>query len=107
MKKSDITVDKVLADYQHALDLAKVQNKPAEIVGAASAQAKLVGLLRDRVETGGVGDFGDVQSVADILEIVAKEAGPEAALSLAGIFGVGPKKAVEDLIPEPPTDAVN
>src|SRR3954470_6754938 len=54
MKRSEITVDKVLADYQWALETAKGQGKPAEVVGAASAQAKLVGLLRDRVETGQV-----------------------------------------------------
>lgn len=88
MKKSDITVDKVLSDYQHALELAKTQQKPSEIVAAAQAQAKLVGLLRDRVETGAVGDFNDSNSISDVLELVAKEAGPEAAMALAAMFGL-------------------
>lgn len=111
MKKSDITVDKVLADYQHALDLAKAQNKAADIVNAAQAQAKLVGLLRDKVEVGGVGDFQDVNSVADILEIVGKEIGEEAATILAAAFGlelkVEPANDTKLLIADPPSDAVN
>lgn len=115
MKKSDITLEKVLTDYQHALDLAKGQQKASEIVAAATAQAKLVGLLRERVETGGVGDFGDTNSIADVLELVAKEAGPEAAMTLAAMFGLEvPKsqatKSMEEavlFIAESPSDAVN
>lgn len=117
MKKSDITIDKILADYQHALDIAKDQNKAADIVNAAQAQAKLVGLLRDRVETGNVGDFQDVNSVADILEIVGKEIGEEAAMVLAAAFNIPMDTIVDQpvdkqtenklLIADPPSDAVN
>lgn len=114
MKRSDVTVDKVLADYQFALNLAKEQGKAAEIVGAASAQAKLVGLLRDRVETGQVGDFGDGHSIADILELVAKEAGAEAAEALASMFGMQPvdlEQKTTDishlLSSEPPSGTMN
>lgn len=88
MKRSDVTVDKVLTDYQYALELAKSQGRSAEIVSAAQAQAKLVGLLRERVETGGVGDFGDATSIEGILEVVAREAGTEAAMTLASMFGL-------------------
>ena len=115
MKKSDITVDKVLNDYQYALNLAKAQEKPSEMVAAATAQAKLVGLLRERVETGGVGDFGDAHSISDILEMVSKEAGPEAAMALAAAMGLEAPtsqttKAMEEavlFISESPSDAVN
>jgi hypothetical protein len=115
MKKADISVEKVLNDYQHALDLAKSQQKAGEIIAAASAQAKLVGLLRDRVETGGVGDFGDTNSIADVLELVAKEAGPEAAMTLAAMFGlkVPETQATKNMqeavlfIADPASDAVN
>lgn len=114
MKRSDITVDKVLADYQYALNLAKEQGKAAEVVGAASAQAKLVGLLRDRVETGQVGDFSEGHSIADILELVAKEAGAEAAASLASMFGMQPVELEQQttdisqlLSSDPPTGRMN
>src|SRR5262249_7359736 len=87
MKKSDITIEKVLSDLQWAVDMGKSRHSPTEVVAAANAQAKLVGLLRDRVETGQVGEFGDTTSIEGILEIVAKEAGPEAAMTLATMFG--------------------
>ena len=38
-KRADITEDKILADYQDALDLAKAQEKADSIVNAATAQA--------------------------------------------------------------------
>lgn len=115
MKKGDITIDKVLSDYQYALDLAKGQNKASDMIAAATAQAKLVGLLRERVETGGVGDFGDANSISGMLELVAREAGPEAAMTLAAMFGLeAPKsqttKAMEEavlFIAESPSDSVN
>jgi hypothetical protein len=115
MKKSDITVDHVLDKHERAFKMAEEQKKPSEMIAAANAQAKLVGLLRDRVETGSVGDFGDANSIADVLELVAKEAGPEAAMTLAAMFGLEvPKtqatKAMEEavlFIAASPSDAVN
>ena len=115
MKKSDISIDKVLSDYQYAIDLAKGQQKASEMIAGATAQAKLVGLLRDRVETGAVGEFGDTNSISDILELVAKEAGPEAAMTLAAMFGLkvpistATKNMQEAVlfIADPPSDAVN
>ena len=116
-KKSDITIEKVLTDIETAMQIAKVQTKPNEIVNAAMAQAKLVGLLRDRVETGEVGDFEKAQSISEILEQVAEEAGPEAALVLSKALGIA--ESVPETVPEPveedsalaqaipPTDAVN
>lgn len=117
-RKADITLEKVLTDYQLALDMAKSQGKPGEIVTAATAQAKLVGLLRDRIETGAVGDF-DSMDVGQILETVASEAGQEAANALAKIFGIDPVAAqpktsgkpsngeIELLQSDPPSDAMN
>ena len=115
MKKSDISVEKCLADCQRAIDEAIALRKPADIVNATMAQAKLVGLLRDKIEVGGVGDFQDVNSVADILEIVGKEVGEEAAMVLAAAFNIpmepdgGNDKQNENklLIADPPSDAVN
>ena len=87
-KRADITMDKILSDYQRALVMAEQMQKPADMVAAATSQAKLVGLLRDRVEAGGVGDFDKMEDMSSILEAVAAEAGPEAALALAKAFGL-------------------
>jgi hypothetical protein len=87
-KRADITEDKILTDYQEALALAKKQEKPDSMVNAATAQAKLVGLLRDRVETGNAGDFDNMESISEILEAVAAQVSPEAALALSKAFGL-------------------
>jgi len=115
MKRSDITMDKILTDYQLALDMAKGQSNSANIVAAATAQAKLVGLLRERVETGAVGDFPDTQTIEGILETVAKEAGPENAMILASMFGLKVPASQETekmkeaalFIADPASEAVN
>lgn len=110
-KRSDITMDKVLSDLEHALKLARELAKPGDMITAAMSQAKLVGLLRDRVEHGEVGDFDGMESISEILEKVAQEAGPEAALALSKAFGIDNAEAAEtaeDLIDQPPpSDAVN
>ena len=87
-KRADITEDKILTDYEEALQLAKAQAKPNAIVNAAMAQAKLVGLLRDRIETKNVNEFENMESIDDILQKVANEAGTEAAAALAKAFGL-------------------
>ena len=87
-KRAHITEDKILTDYEEALQLAKAQAKPNAIIKAATAQAKLVGLLKDRNETKNVNDFENLKSIDDILQKVADEAGTEAAAALAKAFGL-------------------
>ena len=87
-KRADITEDKILSDYQWAIESAKQQDKPNEVTMAATAQAKLVGLLRDRVETGEVGDFNDMSTLEEVLEGVSDLVSPEAAAELARAFGI-------------------
>ncbi len=115
MKRNEITIDKILTDYQFALELAKEQANSPAMVNAAQAQAKLVGLLRERVETGAVGEFGDTTSIEGILEVVAKEVGTEQAMILAHMFGLSvpdsnttsQMKEAALFISDPPTEAVN
>ena len=87
-KRGDITEDKILTDYEEALQVAKAQAKPSSIVQAATAQAKLVGLLKDRIETTNVHDFETMESIDDIFRKVADDLGPEAAAALSKVFGL-------------------
>ena len=110
-RRADITEDKILTDYQEALDMAKGQLKPETIVSAATAQAKLVGLLKDRLETTNI-DVSAMENISDILAAVAAESGPEAALALSKAFKleapVGPPNeelTISDI--EPESDSIN
>lgn len=110
MKKADISVEKILDDYQLALDMAKEQGKPSEIVMAAREQARLIGLLRERIEAGGVGDFDNVTDVGEILGVVEREAGKAAAIALAKAFNITHQEAEDTTVleqSEPASDAIN
>lgn len=115
-KKADITLEKILTDYQYALDLGKSQDKPEAIISAATSQAKLVGLLKDRI-VNEPSEIESMENISDILERVGQEAGAETALALAKAFGIeapipaestqsDPQAALPDM-GEPPTGAVN
>jgi hypothetical protein len=118
-RKADITFEKILSDYQEAMDLAREKGEPANIISAAREQAKLVGLLIDRKEVGSAGDFENMENISEILQAVSDQAGPEAALALSQAFQlIGPtvviqqQKAPEEtpealLDAESPSDAVN
>jgi len=115
-KKSDITLDKLLTDIQEAMFMAKTQAKPNDVVNAALAQAKLVGLLRDRVEAGAVGDFDGIDNISEVLEKVAQDISPEVALALSKAFGYTKDEPETQSEPVeesplaqaiPPSDAVN
>ncbi len=118
-RKSEITFEKILTDYQQALEMAKAKDDPGNVIAAAREQAKLVGLLIDRKEVGSAGDFERMESIADILSAVAEQAGPEAALALSQAFNLmGPTVIVQKpsqeqesevslLEADPGSDAVN
>lgn len=109
MKKSDITIERILTDYERAKQMAIEQEKPADLVNAATAQAKLVGLLKDRVEQTNI-NFDTMDDPSEIIAAVAKEAGDEVASALAKALGIIPadEPNVEALeASKPPTDAVN
>lgn len=112
-KKSDITLDKVLTDCEAAIEMAKAQSKPNDLVNAAMAQAKLVGLLKDRTEIGAPGDFEGLENISDVLEKIEAEMGPEAALALARAWGYAkadePVKTEDEQLARaiPPTESVN
>ena len=100
--RMDITEEKILSKYEEAYELAKSQGKSADMISASTAQAKLVGLLRDRIEAGAPGDFDNMENVSEVLDAVAKQAGPEAALALAHALGI--TEQAEEAVPEPEPD---
>lgn len=120
-RKADITFEKILTDYQEAFEMARVNEEPASMIAASREQAKLVGLLIDRKEVGAAGDFENMENISDILQAVADQAGPEAALALSKVFNlIGAEKISHVTVKAPesensealleadsPSDAVN
>jgi hypothetical protein len=113
LKKADITVDRILNEYEEARLLAVEQGKPEAMLSASEKKAKLVGLLVDRREVGNAGEFEQLTDIGEILEKVRQEAGLEAAEALAKAFGLdaNPNEAQpngDDLDTlEPPTGSMN
>lgn len=79
LKRSDVTMDKILQDVEDARQLALKIEQPSAAVQASQLQGKLVGLLVDRKETGGPGDFAQAQTSADVIDQVRREHGDQAA----------------------------
>lgn len=105
LNRMDITEERILTQYQDAYDMAAQQGKTADMISASTAQAKLVGLLRDRIEAGAPGDFDNLENVSDVLKAVEKQAGPEAALTLAKVLGLSPPEDANQEPSEGPVEA--
>ena len=91
LKRSDITIDRILTDYQEALDLAKAQQRPGDIINAATAQAKLVGLFRDRGEN--TPSINETDNIVQILQKVRDECGSEGMQRFASAVGLITEKS--------------
>lgn len=87
MKRSDITVEKLLSDAEEARKLAIETKQVAAATGASQFQAKLVGLLVDRRETGAPGDFQGLTSADEIIAAIRAEMGEDAAKALLALVG--------------------
>lgn len=96
MKRSDITIESVLSDYEEAKQMARDQGKSGELREAATAQAKLVGHLKDRVETTNI-NFEGMDDKSEIIDAVAQK-DPVMAQKLMELFDLMP---VTETNPEP------
>lgn len=117
IKRADITEERILSQYQEAYDLAREQGKTADMIGASTAQAKLVGLLRERVEHGQPGEFEHLDSISAVLEELGNQAGPEIALKIGQALGLTQEQEAQPQLEErdiaalveaePPSGSVN
>jgi hypothetical protein len=113
-KLSERFLNALQADFeQHGPDvIAKVRIEKPDVylkVVANLMPARLEAQLEAKVEHHHVGEFGDANSIPEILELVAREAGHEAARTLAAMFGIEfsgdqtllPPKKAEEICPYP------
>ena len=92
-KRHEITVDTLLTDLEADRQLAHTSEQSGAAVSATMAKARLLGFIVDRKETGQPGDFAGMQSIQDVVALVAKELGPEAAEALAALVHQAPVAA--------------
>jgi hypothetical protein len=85
LKRSDITIEKLLSDTEDARKLAMASAQPSAATGAVQLQAKLVGLLVDRRETGQPGDFAGLTTADEVIAAIRAEMGEDAAKALASL----------------------
>ncbi len=74
-----VTLESLLQDLQQDRALARSLGQPSAAIGATQLMAKLCGLLVEKKEIGGPGDFSNLQSVDEIMARVTAELGTEAA----------------------------
>lgn len=86
VQKTRATVD-TLAEQFDAVFNGAIGDGHWGAAGSATAlKAKLLGFMREKIEVGPVGSFGEVTE-AEVVERVGRELGPEAALVMAWICG--------------------
>ena len=88
IRRSEITEERILGKYEEAYEMAQAQSKPSDMISATSAQAKLVGLLREKIEAGSPGDFDRLENASDVLEALADRVGPEVAQKIGQALGL-------------------
>jgi hypothetical protein len=84
--RTRITLETLLHDLAEDRALARETKQVSAAIAATQLSAKLVGLLIDRKESGGPGDFSDLSSADEILAKVRADLGDEFADALAGVL---------------------
>jgi len=79
-KKTRISVESLLSELEITINDARGAKQHAVVVNALGLSAKLVGLLRDRIEVGGVGEFDHLQTLEDVARAAVAEMGAPLAL---------------------------
>jgi hypothetical protein len=67
-KKTGVTVETLLAELEQAREAAQTKEQYSASVQAVLGKARITGLLRDRIEVGGPGEFSSCQTVDEILD---------------------------------------
>ncbi|WP_316159810.1 hypothetical protein [Bradyrhizobium sp. SZCCHNRI20481] len=73
--KSRVTVASLLAELQATVEAARAAKQFGAVNGSLALIGKLTGLLVEKVEMGGPGEFADAKTPADILRALAEDCG--------------------------------
>ena len=106
-KLSEGFLDALQADFERhgagVIETVRQKDPTAYLKVVANLMpARLEAQLEAQVDVN-MGGFGDTNSISDVLEMVAREAGHEAAVTLAGMFGIKATDYPQTLLQPPPT----
>jgi phage terminase small subunit len=80
-RKARVTVESLLDQLDETITAARTDGHHNAVVSALTLSAKLVGLLRERIEVGSAGEYAGAKTSEEIVEIfIAEHDGPAAAL---------------------------
>jgi ribosomal protein L7/L12 len=109
-KRAEVTVETLLDRLERNITNADAAGNHGAVNGAVKIMADLRGLLVNKVEVGGPGEFAQCQSFDDVVDAMLSEMSPQDALELLGEF----RQKVEEraasqatLVPELPARRSN
>jgi hypothetical protein len=80
VKRTRVSVESLLVELQTTIDDARASKQHSVVVNALTLSAKLVGLLRERVEIGAAGAFGECTDLPQLVEALLVDTTPAEAL---------------------------
>jgi len=85
IRRADITVDRILQEFEEARQLARKRQRPMDMLAASEKKARLAGLLSRRSD---LGDAGELTDTTAVLATLAQEAGTQVAGAVAQALGI-------------------
>ena len=86
VRRTRVSVESLLNELETTINDARSDGQHSVVVNALTLSAKLVGLLRDRVEVGGVGSFDGCETVEQAIDLLLADQSPGEALASLGTF---------------------
>jgi hypothetical protein len=81
VRKTRVSIESLLNELEMTINDARGDGQHSVVVNALTLSAKLVGLLRDRVEIGGVGAFDACESAEQVVAALLSDQTPNEALA--------------------------
>jgi hypothetical protein len=105
VRRTRVSVESLLTELETTINDARGDGQHSVVVNALTLSAKLVGLLRDRVEVGGVGEFAALETTeAVVAALLADQTAAEALASLDTLRAAVVNHAADhaDVVPAKP-----
>jgi hypothetical protein len=96
-KKARVTAESLIEKLDVVFDGSVAEKQFSAAGRAVEVQGKLAGVMTDRIEVGGPGEFGSLQTVDEVLELIAREFGAETATAIAWTFEHDGPMSVDDV----------